>query len=563
MDIPGKAEVLVEIEDLMINFYTYQGIVKAIDGISLQIYKGETLGIVGETGCGKSVTANSIMRLILTPPGKIESGSIYFLEPKIVSEMRHQYERDAQSWYEKQTDAERKKLFATYSPRFIGFKKKASKRTPAEVNELVPSKLAPHALKAAYMKNKIASVQKTDQTACEALSKNYDLLGKSTEFMQKIRGKYISMIFQEPTSALNPVFTVGDQIAEVILLHRSADMAKRVLKRYETELSLVQEKSRPRKTSIEAKVCSECGKLTDVAEAKCSVCGHESFVEQKSGAKKKKIFKCSICNSNISKEQSYCDKCGNEFYGPMSWKLRKILISRYRRIFEIISKNPDSKEIKLISKIPILKRYKKELYEEALREAVKMLQVVRIPDPASIAYRYPHELSGGMQQRVLIAIALACNPRLLIADEPTTALDVTIQAQILKLMRDLKKTYGSSILLITHNLGVVAEMCDRVGVMYAGTMAEIGDVVSIFKSPLHPYTIGLMKAVPTVHIELDRLNSIRGSVPNLITPPSGCRFHPRCDSAKPYCTKVKPELVEIEPGHFVSCHKVSGAEGYV
>jgi len=563
MEIPGNPDVLVEIEDLMVNFYTYQGIVKAIDGISMQIFKGETLGLVGETGCGKSVTANSIMRLILTPPGKIESGSVYFLEPKQVREKRLQYERDAQSWYEKQPDAERKKLYSTYSPKFTGFKKRAIRRTAKEVNELVPSNKAPHALITAYMKKKIESTPKTDTTACESLAKNYDLLGKNIEFMQKIRGKYISMIFQEPTSALNPVFTAGDQIAEVILLHRSSEMAKRVLKRYETELSLVKEKSRPRKTPIEAKVCSDCGKLMDVAEAKCSICGHESFVDQKTGARKKRIYRCSVCNSSISKEQTYCDKCGNEFYGSVSWKFRKILISRYRRIFEIISKNPNSREIRLFSKVPILKRYKKELYEEALREAVKMLQVVRIPDPASIAYRYPHELSGGMQQRVLIAIALSCNPRLLIADEPTTALDVTIQAQILKLMRDLKKSYGSSILLITHNLGVVAEMCDRVGVMYAGTMAEIGDVRTIFKSPLHPYTAGLMKAVPTVHQELDRLNSIRGSVPNLITPPSGCRFHPRCDFAKSYCTKVKPELVEIEPGHFVSCHKVSGAKGYV
>ena len=200
---------------------------------------------------------------------------------------------------------------------------------------------------------------------------------------------------------------------------------------------------------------------------------------------------------------------------------------------------------------------------DARARAVDLLARTGIPDPVKRVDSFPHQLSGGQRQRAMIAMALACRPKLLIADEPTTALDVTIQAQILKLMRDLKKSYGSSILLITHNLGVVAEMCDRVGVMYAGTMAEIGDVRTIFKSPLHPYTAGLMKAVPAVHQELDRLNSIRGSVPNLITPPSGCRFHPRCDFAKSYCTKVKPELVEIEPGHFVSCHKVSGAKGYV
>jgi peptide/nickel transport system ATP-binding protein len=227
-----------------------------------------------------------------------------------------------------------------------------------------------------------------------------------------------------------------------------------------------------------------------------------------------------------------------------------------------VQNNPDSKN-PFISRIPLIKRYKIELYDEAFREAVRMLEVVRIPDPKGVAIRYPYELSGGMQQRVMIAIALACNPKLLIADEPTTALDVTIQGQILKLMRDLKEAYGSSILLITHNLGVVAEMCDRVGVMYAGSMAEVGISRDIFKRPMHPYTQGLMKAVPSIQMEAERLYTIRGSVPNLIYPPSGCRFHPRCDYSKKYCERIKPELKEIEKGHFASCHMVAKAEGYV
>jgi peptide/nickel transport system ATP-binding protein len=163
-----------------------------------------------------------------------------------------------------------------------------------------------------------------------------------------------------------------------------------------------------------------------------------------------------------------------------------------------------------------------------------------------------------MQQRVMIAMALACKPQLLIADEPTTALDVTIQAQILKLMRDLQEQTGTSILLITHNLGVVAEVCDRVGVMYAGTIAEIGPKMDIFKEPLHPYTQGLMNSIPKVNMDMTRLETIEGSVPNLSNPPSGCRFHPRCPYAMEKCKEIKPQMVEVRPGHFTACHLYTG-----
>jgi oligopeptide/dipeptide ABC transporter ATP-binding protein len=237
------------------------------------------------------------------------------------------------------------------------------------------------------------------------------------------------------------------------------------------------------------------------------------------------------------------------------------------RMLEFIAKNPNAigtfiERVPLLRRIPFVNEHNEDLYKEAIKEAARMLEIVRIPDPSAVVSRYPYELSGGMQQRVMIAMALACNPKLLIADEPTTALDVTIQAQILKLMRDLKESYGSSILLITHNLGVVAEMCDRVGVMYAGSMAEIGSARTIFKEPLHPYTHGLMKSVPSAQQDAENLFTIRGSVPNLVKPPGGCRFHPRCDYARDICKKTKPKLVEVSPGHLVACHKVTGAEGY-
>jgi peptide/nickel transport system ATP-binding protein len=536
--------ILVEINNLFVNFYTYQGVVQAIEGVDLVVKNGETLGLVGETGCGKSVTASSIMKLILSPPGKIESGSVYFMEPPEVRAKRREYEAEARAWFTKLPEVEKKKLTATYT-RFTGFKKRVKPLTSKDVDKTVVPDIAPPRVVSLYLANKASKLPKNDKMTQDAVRKNYDLLSKSNVYMQKIRGKFISMIFQEPTSALNPVFTAGDQIAEVIMQHRKTEMAGRVLKRLDKEIELIKSKDRPRKLPT--------SHTLDMPEDKRAV--HKNPA-------RRMAYECSVCHTEVSKDDDWCDNCGVEFHSDMSWRLRPLVLQTYKRLLQSVQKNPDSKN-PFISRIPLIKRYKIELYDEAFREAVRMLEVVRIPDPKGVAIRYPYELSGGMQQRVMIAIALACNPKLLIADEPTTALDVTIQGQILKLMRDLKEAYGSSILLITHNLGVVAEMCDRVGVMYAGSMAEVGISRDIFKRPMHPYTQGLMKAVPSIQMEAERLYTIRGSVPNLIYPPSGCRFHPRCDYAKKYCERVKPELTEIENGHFASCHMVAKAEEYV
>jgi len=329
---------LLRVDDLKTYFYTYEGTVKALEGVSFTLDKGKTLGLVGETGCGKSVTALSITRLIPDPPGKIVSGRILF--------------------------------------------------------------------------------------------NGRDLLKVSEDEMKAIRGKEISMIFQEPIMALNPVYTIGKQIAENVMLH---DERVQSLSR------------RERKTA--------------------------------------------------------------------SWE-----------------------------------------------RAIETLKDVGIAEPERVAKSYPHELSGGMCQRAMIAMAMACNPLLLIADEPTTALDVTIQAQILELIKDLIKKFGSSVLVITHNLGVVAETCDDVAVMYAGYIVEKGSVYSVFKEPLHPYTKGLMNAIPNVEKKRDRLNSIKGSVPNLISPPSGCRFHPRCEHAMKICSEKVPGLYEESEGHAVACWLYGGAK---
>ena len=320
---------LLEVEGLSTWFFTRQGIVKAVDGVDFNVASGETLGIVGESGCGKSMTALSLMRLIPDPPGRIVEGSV---------------------------------------------------------------KLA-----------------------------GRDLLKISEEEMRSVRGNEISMIFQEPMTSLNPVITIGRQISEALILHREMN-----------------------------------GK-------------------------------------------------------------------------------------------------------QALKRAVEMLDLVRIPEPAQRSREYPHQLSGGMRQRVMIAMALACNPKLLIADEPTTALDVTIQAQILDLMRDLKTRLGSAIMLITHDLGVVAEMAERVVVMYAGRKVEEAPVNEIFGRPLHPYTRGLIGAVPKLGSSLSdggrgKLAEIPGLVPNMRRPIIGCAFASRCPIATDVCTKIAPAIETKGPDHLVACH---------
>lgn len=377
-------ENVVEIRNLKVNFNTYEGTMKVLDGVNLRVKKGEVLGLVGETGCGKTMTGRSIMR-ILPSNAQIMSGEIIFEDGR-------------------------------------------------------------------------------------------DILSLDEEDMRGIRGRKISMIFQEPRRALHPTVTVGGQIAEVFSLHMKEDVLMSALKKIE-EIQSINGSSRP---------------LLNVAR-------------------------------NI-----YQDELGG--------------------------KKPFFK--KLIDRIPVLRGSLNKPREDVLMEkSVGMLEKVQIPDSERVSKQYAHELSGGMMQRVLISIALACNPRLLIADEPTTAVDVTTQAKLLELIMDLKQTYGGSILLITHNLAVVAETCDRVCVMYAGTIVEEADTSSIFNKPMHTYTQGLLAAIPIIGRERE-LKSIPGSVPNFLHPPEGCRFHPRCRYAESKCVDVKPILHEVESGHYVACHRL-------
>ncbi len=320
---------LIELKGLKTYFYTEDGVVKAVDGVSFAIEPEQTLGVVGESGCGKSVTALSIMGLVPMPPGKIVEGEILF-----------------------------------------------------------------------YKDGKVVQLHKLNP--------------KGREY-RSIRGKEIAMIFQEPMTSLNPVFTIGYQIMEAIMLHQK-----------------------------------------------------------------------------VSKK-------------------------------------------------------------EAKKKAIEMLRQVGIPEPEQRVDEYPHQLSGGMRQRAMIAMALSCNPSLLIADEPTTALDVTIQAQVLDLMQDLKRKFQAAIMLITHDLGVVAEMCEEVVVMYLGKVVEHAKVRPIFHEPKHPYTQGLLKSIPSLATKKKRLEPIKGVVPDPLNAPPGCPFNPRCPYTMDICRREMPPLKEVAPGHDVAC----------
>jgi peptide/nickel transport system ATP-binding protein len=253
-------------------------------------------------------------------------------------------------------------------------------------------------------------------------------------------------------------------------------------------------------------------------------------------------------------KKEMCAKIVQDLCAPdcrLFFPLKKMQISLYR----IASQNPAALSLKLISKVPLLKYWQRRLKKEAGQRAIDIIGKLGIPNAEQIVEQYPHNLSGGMKQRVVIAIALACNPVLLIADEATSNLDVTIQAQILDLLRRLKEEVISSILLITHDLGVVAETCDRVGVMYAGNLCEVADVKDIFANPLHPYTRALLEAVPKFSDQKE-LKSIEGNVPNLVTPPPGCRFHPRCPHVMDVCREAFPKMKEVDKNHMVACYWV-------
>jgi peptide/nickel transport system ATP-binding protein len=427
-----QALTLVETQDLKASFYTFEGVVQALNGVGIVLNQGETYGLVGESGCGKSVTVRSLMRIIQAP-GHIDSGRIV--------------------------------LFLNRDDRTHGI----------------------------------------------------EIVHRSEAYMQSIRGSDISMIFQEPGAALNPVLTIDYQVGESFRFHRMEQMLDETL----TDLDAARGARRRFSLARFAQGISaallrrERDALRRYSEGVQVIDNELYLLEEKQDGQSE------VRKGELNARR---DRAGS--------KDSLVAIARH---------------------VPFLRRYRRKLDATIHRHVVELLTMLGIPNPENVAERYPHELSGGMQQRIVIAIALACHPTLLVADEPTSNLDVTIQAQIVELIKTLKKTFISSVLFITHDLGLVAEMCDRVTVMYAGDVSETATVKELFRNPLHPYTTGLLASVPK-EVQDEELAMIPGAVPNLIAPPPGCRFHPRCPRRMTICSLEKPITIEHSPGHWVACH---------
>ena len=381
---------ILEIEDLHTYFFTDQGVVKAVNGVSFNIPQNATVGIVGESGCGKSVTSMSVMRLLQGPQGQIYSGSIRFKS--------YDFKRDENGnpipVYKRDEAGE------------IVYTEALDKKGKVKLGK-----------DGAPIKVPVQATNESGVVLYEMEEKVFDIAEMPINEIHRIRGRQISMIFQEPMTSLNPVFTIGNQLDEVVFIHTP-------------------------------------------------------------GATK----------------------------------------------------------------------------EMAKKRSLEMLELVGIAAPERVYNSFPHELSGGMRQRVMISMALACDPRLIIADEPTTALDVTIQAQILDLLRDIKERISGSIMLITHDLGIIAEMADYVVVMYAGRIIEQGTVQEIFHDPRHPYTIGLQKSKPTMDLDTDKLFNIPGNVPNPVNMPNHCFFKERCSKCIKKCSGDYPGMIQVSPTHYVACH---------
>jgi peptide/nickel transport system ATP-binding protein len=494
-------DIALRIRNLRVNFYTYDGVVQAIDGVDLELRRGETLGLVGETGCGKSVTVQSIIRLIPEPPGRVEAGEAFLDMPEEdwgrILELEAQLKRYLPLIYGtddamEPLDLGRLRTLRGSLQRWMTTTVEDARRAGVSGGNTMGNggqavEAVPLSSERAMEIQREASNILPIVNELVQLKERYDILWKTPEELRRIRGNRIAMIFQEPGAALNPVLSVGRQVGETFLIHRHEEVCDAALRELDQAIRRAQKDAR---------------------------------------------------------------------------RLLVPLYTLQRRLLGLYRRNPKSRILSVVDRVPGLKRWRRWLDAEVRRRVVEMLNSVRIPNPEKVVDQYPHELSGGMQQRVLIAMSLAANPDILIADEPTTALDVTIQAQILKLMQTLKEQYQSSIIFITHDLAVIAQVCDRVSVMYAGTICEVGDVREIFKNPLHPYTQGLVRAVPRPDADVPKLEEIPGTVPNLIYPPSGCRFHPRCPFAKEYCKEVKPTLMEAKERHLVACH-IYGPEGHL
>jgi len=452
---------LLRVNDLQVSFITRTGRIQAIDDVSFEIRPGETFGLVGETGCGKSQTALAVMRL--TPEaGIIEQGQIWFMGTNLAENISKEF-----------------KL-----------------------------------------------IQKKNNRP--KLKRNKSMLNQLNHKINQIRGKEITMIFQEPMTSLNPVYSVGRQISEILLRHKLDFLVKRIIARN----SATEEKLREITTAAGHHELSQ-SELQDILRR----IGLEDLEDQISFTLNRRDIGATQkirTISNLSKK-----------------KVEPVKLKFLSRLSKTNGQIP--LEYRILNRIPIARRWlATPLEEEALQVSYELLSVVNMPNVENVLRQYPHELSGGMRQRVMIAMAIATRPKLLIADEPTSALDVTVQAQILELLRELKMRFNSAILFISHDIGVIAEICDRVGVMYAGNLVEVSRLDQLFADPKHPYTQGLFASIPKYGEKRDLLQTIEGTVPDLIDPPKGCRFRTRCPRVHEKCSTVPP-WVEIGTEHGVLC----------
>jgi peptide/nickel transport system ATP-binding protein len=497
--------VILDVRNLRTYFFTYDGVVKALDGVSLNVRRGETVGLVGETGCGKSVTAFSITKLIADPPGRIMDGVILFKGANLL-------------W---------------------GLEKEA----------------------------RFKSIPKTNRVK---VRRYYHRIKRAQERMNAVRGGGISMIFQEPQSALNPIFSISDQVGEALLLHRGEDIINSILQAtpkaagVEPAIREVVKAARANNSDV---LAAACQKLAEAAHFP-SIATQAFYIFRLNWSdpeSKVPELRQALERGHVSGLQRAFLRRELRRLGYLQ-QLRGIYLEEMRQGKEMRNAKNRLTLQMLFLRLRTLyfgvwgisRNVRRPLTEETFWRTVKLLEGVRIANPVQVARGYPHELSGGMLQRVMIAMALSAEPELLIADEPTTALDVTIQAQILELMRDLKTRIGTAIMLITHDLGVIAEVADRVCVMYAGNIVEVAPVQDLYKHPLHPYSQGLLNSIPRMDQPDKKLESIPGSVPNLIYPPTGCRFHPRCPHAMPICKETRPPMTVEAEGHTVACYLYHG-----
>ena len=501
---PAEEDLLV-VRGLKTFFFTYDGIVRAIDGVSLRIRKGETLGLVGETGCGKSVTAFSITRLIPDPPGRIIEGEVRYRGANLLWNL----EKEAQ-----------------------------------------------------YREN--------PKTHRIKIRRRFRAINAANQRMAAVRGNGIGMIFQEPSQAMNPIFSISDQVGESLLLHRGIAIIDELLHATPNSpealaaIDRIVAAAADRRTTDMREACRELGVAAITPSA-----GTQAYYLARAADGSTDHLRADILRALgrlrlSSSQRTYLAHrrrllvALNELHQVYAQEMRGgHALGSARRKLE--GRMRRERYVHFYYGLwGVRGRIQKTLKDELFWRVVAALEGVSIANPVQVARGYPHELSGGMLQRVMIAMALAPDPGLLIADEPTTALDVTVQAQILELMRDLKSRVGSAILLITHDLAVIAEVADRVSVMYAGQVVETGPVREIFRRPLHPYSQGLLASIPRMDQPDRELSSIPGSVPNLITPPPGCRFHPRCPYAMPVCKTARPPLTVEGPEHEVACYLYKG-----